>query len=141
MIFSVTLASSSLVGSPDIFGAGLALSWVVNLAAVSYLRRCKATIAITSGKWTEICEEGERIKCPPWQARFVVTTPEPMGGSDAGQPAYPYIELKCGRRSVNVHSSRMYDADELEEFADRMNHFLWGGPTQRADPAKLPLVG
>ncbi len=118
------------------FGAMLALAWGLNLGTVMYLRACKPTIAITAGKWAEIVEHGESFRCPPWQARFVVTRPDPMPGDDAVGPIYPYIQLKYGERSLTVHSSRTYDADELEEFVDRMNHFLWGSPTQPADPAR-----
>jgi hypothetical protein len=59
-----------------------------------------------------------------------------MPGDDAVGPIYPHIQLKYGERSLTVHSSRMYDADELEEFVDRMNHFLWDSPTQPADPTR-----
>jgi hypothetical protein len=118
------------------FGAMLALAWGLNLGAVMYLRACKPTIAITSGKWAEVHEHGESFRCPPWQARFLVTRPDPMPGDDAVGPIYPYIQLKYGERSLTVHSSRMYDADELEEFVDHMNYFLWGDATQPADPAR-----
>ena len=120
------------------FGANLALAWLVNLGVVIYVRRCRPTIAITSGKWAEVDEHGDVYKCPPWQARFVVTRPEPpIGGDDQIGPIFPYIELKYGSRSLTVHSSSRYDADELEDFAERMNHFLWAGPTQ---PHALPIL-
>jgi hypothetical protein len=129
-------AIPSTQNSATVFGVKLVLAWLVNLGAIIYLRRCKPYITITSAKWTEVHEHGDTYKCPPWQARFVVTSPESSISDESIGPVYPYIELKYGNRSLTVHSSRIYDAKELEGFADRMNHYLWGSTRQPEDPAK-----
>ena len=136
LLVAMMAAVPSSLHSATAFDANLAVGLLINFGIAIYLRRCKPRIAITAGKWAEIVEHGESFRCPPWQARFVVTRPDPMPGDDSVGQIYPYIELKYGERSLTVHSSRMYDADELEEFVDRMNHFLWDSPTQPADPAR-----
>jgi hypothetical protein len=138
IVFFSMFATPSTQTSATAFGVRLALAWLVNLGVVIYLQRCKPTIAITPGKWAEVNEHGDVYKCFPWQARFVVARPEPpVGGDDQIGPSFPYIELKYGNRSLTVHSSSRYDADELENFAERMNHYLWGGVAQPQDPAKV----
>jgi hypothetical protein len=134
LLVVMVVATPSTLHSPEAFDAALAVGLLANLGIAMYLRLSKPTIAITAGKWADVFEHGETFKTPPWQARFEIVHPNPA--NDDG-PAFPQIELKYGKRSLKIHSSSRYDADELEDFAERMNHFLWGGPTQPQDPAKI----
>jgi len=114
------------------FDVMLALMLLCSLGLAICLQQLKPTVAVTANKGVEIVEHGEQFTCPPWQSEFVMGRPNPY--DDSG-PVYPYIQLKYGNRYLTIHSSRMYEEDELEDFVDRMNHFLWAGPTQPADPA------
>jgi hypothetical protein len=114
------------------FNIMLVFTLLISLGLAVFLQKSKPTVAITTGKWLEVLEHGNRFTCPPWQSQFDVGRPNPY---DEQGPVYPYIYLKYGQRVLTVHSSRMYEADELEDFAERMNHFLWAGHTQPTDPA------
>ena len=103
--------------SATVLGTELVLAWPVNPGVVIYLRRCKPTIVITPGRWAEVVEHGEMYKCPPWEARLVVTRPDHLPADDQVGPIYPYIEVKYGNRLPTVHSSRAYEADELDVWA------------------------
>ena len=121
---------------PLIFDLTLVFILLGSLGLAIFIQKSKPTVAITTGKCAEVVEDGERFTCPPWQSEFVVGLPNTVG--DSG-PVYPYIQLKYGNRYLTIHSSRMYAEDELEDFADRMNHFLWAGPTQPADPSATKI--
>ena len=112
--------------------ASFAFSLLTSIGLGIYLQKSKPEVAVTAGKGVEVVEHGERFTCPPWQTEFVIGRPNPY--DDSG-PVYPFIQLKYGKRYLTIHSSRMYEEDELEDFIDRMNHFLWAGPTQPMDPA------
>jgi len=117
---------------PFVFDATLLFILLGSLGLSIYLQKSKPTVAVTAGRSVEVVEDSERFTCPVWQSQFVVMGPNP--DPDSG-PVYPYIQLKYGNRFLTIHSSRLYTEDELEDFIDRMNHFLWAGPTQPKDPA------
>lgn len=122
---------------PFVFDVTLVFILLGSLGLAIYLQKSKPTVAVTAGKRVEVVEDGERFTCPVWQSQFVVMGPNP--DPDTG-PVYPYIQLKYGNRYLTIHSSRMYEEDELEDFVDRMNHFLWAGSTQPPDPATQSVL-
>jgi hypothetical protein len=131
MLFLILLLTVQPSGAALALDASFTFALLTSIGLAIYLQKSKPEVAVTLGKGVEVVEHGERFTCPPWQSEFVIGRPNPY--DDSG-PVYPYILLKYGQRYLTIHSSRMYAEDELEDFVDRMNHFLWGGTGQPADP-------
>ena len=97
-----------------------------------YLRTVQREITVRTGECIQVKWRNRIAAYPLWTCWFYAQpgdTQDPSSG-----PYRPHILLNFGDEVAILAVTGRYTREELDVFAARMNHFLWGSPNPPHDP-------
>jgi hypothetical protein len=113
----------------DVFAV---MAFLFSVLWAVYLRTLQREITVRTGESIQVKWRNRIAAYPLWTCWFYAQpgdTQDPSSG-----PYRPHILLHFGDEVAILAVTGRYTREELDVFADRMNHFLWGSPNPPHDP-------
>ncbi len=141
VICAMTIMVLSMIAAPsvklpleagDVVAIGV---WSLSILFAVLFRVARPRLTAVASKGIRRRTLRGEMTCPPWSCRFKARE-LPYASELCPDERNILLEHCSGR--YTLLDSRRYSVEQLSEFANRMNAFIWGGPTQPHDPDHPP---